>query len=299
VGGVVELKLPIQRGAKYVLEFGKVLFEVDPAVGGRVVTFSLNGQNLLTDATADKSNGGNYGSTFWPSPQMWGGMSWPPIPEVDNQAYTPSVDGTSIVMTQPAASVRGKVSVAKRFTAVLNAQAVDVKYTLTNNDTVAASWAPWEISRVALSGLTFFPTGTAVVAIPAANGPLPTSRVTTSEGVTWYKNQPFVSASSGDKGKYSADGAEGWLGHVSGNLLFVKRYADVPAAQAAPGEADTEFYAGEGYVEIEPQGAYQNLQPGASLMWTVRWYVRQLADPSIADVGNAALVSMARDVIKE
>jgi hypothetical protein len=295
----VELKLPLERSGKYVLEFGNVLFEVDPALGGRIVTFSLSGQNLLTNAAADKSNGGNYGSTFWPSPQMWGGTTWPPIPEVDTQPYAPTLDGTSIVMTQQAASVRGKVSVTKRFTAVLNAQAIDIQYTLTNQDTGVANWAPWEISRVAPSGLTFFPSGSSVVSIPASNGPLPASRVTLSDGVTWYKNQPFVSATAGDKGKYSADGAEGWLAHVSGNLLFIKRYADVPAGQAAPGEGDAELYAGEGYEEIEAQGVYQNMQPGASLTWTVRWYVRELSDPTMGRVGNAALTAMVREVIKQ
>lgn len=54
-----------------------------------------------------------------------------------------------------------------------------------------------------------------------------------------------------------------------------------------------------GYVEIEPQGAYEPLHPGASLMWTVRWYVRRLTDPSIATVGNAALAALVRDVVKQ
>jgi hypothetical protein len=217
-------------------------------------------------------------------------MAWPPIPEVDNVAYTPSLDGTSIVMTGTP-SVRGKVSVVKKFTAVLNAQAVDVQYTLKNENTAAASWAPWEISRVPALGLTFFPSGTNVVNL--TSNKLDTSKVTVMGGLTWYKN------AAGDTGKYSADGAEGWIGHVSGNLLFVKRFADVPAAMQAPGEGDSEFYAGPGYVEVEPQGAYQNLAAGATLSWTVRWYVRQLADASIATVGSTALATLARDVIKQ
>src|SRR5581483_2233278 len=104
--------------------------------------------------------------------------------------------------------------------------------------------------------------------------------------------------SSGDLGKYVADGAEGWLAQVSGGVLFVKSYPDVPAGAAAPGEADAELYAGAGYEEIEPQGAYQRLEPGASLSWTVRWYVRALPDPNMASVGNAALVALARSTVR-
>ncbi|MGC4091488.1 MAG: DUF4380 domain-containing protein [Polyangiaceae bacterium] len=292
--GSVELKMPIQRNGKYVLEFGDILFEVDPAVGARVVTFSLGGKNVLTSAADDKSGGGNYGATFWPSPQSaWGTSDWPPIPEIDTQAYTATLDGNTIVMTQGATSARSKLSVVKRFSAVLNAQAIDVQYTLTNKDTVAASWAPWEISRVALLGLTFFPTGTNVVAIPSSKGPLPTSKVTQQNSISWYKN------ASGDTGKYSADGLEGWFAHVSTDLLFVKKFPDVPVANQAPGEGDSEFYAGNGYEELEVQGPYQSLAAGASLTWTVRWYLRKLTDTSIATVGNAALATMVRDVVKQ
>jgi hypothetical protein len=302
-GGAVALELPIARGSKYVLEFGDVLFEVDPSVGGRVVTFALLGRNLLTTAADDLTNGGNYGSTFWPSPQSsWSGSTWPPIPEIDNQPYTASVDGSSIVLSQTAPSARGKLSVTKRFSAVLDAQAVDLTYTLTNDDTAEASWAPWEVTRVALSGITFFPTGGAAINV---TGGLPSSRVVVSDGIAWYQNSPCAGysassgkCSSGDLGKYSADGAEGWLAQVEGALLFVKSYADVPAGGAAPGEADAELYAGAGYEELEPQGAYRRLQPGASLTWTVRWYVRGLPDPSMASVGNGALVALARSIVR-
>jgi hypothetical protein len=299
----VALKLPIARGSKYALEFGDVLFEVDPNAGGRVVTFALRGRNLLTSAADDLSGGGNYGSTFWPSPQAsWSGATWPPIPELDSQPYMASVDGTSIVMSQRAPSARGKVSVTKRFSPVLDAQAIDLEYTLTNDDAVAVSWAPWEVTRVALSGITFFPTSGA--AVNAAGG-LPSSRVVVSDGVAWYANSACTGydassskCASGDLGKYSADGAEGWLAQVSGGVLFVKSYADVPAGGAAPGEADAELYAGAGYEEIEPQGAYRRLDPGASLTWTVRWHVRALPDPSMASVGNAGLVALARDTVR-
>jgi hypothetical protein len=206
------------------------------------------------------------------------------------------------VLSQKTPSVRGKASVTKRFTAVLDARAVDLTYTVRNDDTVAASWAPWEVTRVALSGITFFPAAGASLTV--ANG-LPASRITVSDGIAWYQNAPCKGyssssskCSSGDLGKYVADGAEGWLAQVSGGVLFVKSYPDVPAGEAAPGEADTELYAGAGYEEIEPQGAYQRLDPGASLTWTVRWYLRALPDPNIATAGNAGLVALARATVR-
>lgn len=294
-GGSVELKLPIARNGKYVLEFGDILFEVDPAVGGRVVTFSLGGKNVLLlsseNTTADK----NYGSIFWPSPQSaWGTSDWPPIPELDSGTFTASVDGNTIVMTQPAASVRSSLLLIKRYTPVLNAQAIDVEYTLTNKAATAASWAGWEISRVHQNGLTFWPTGTKVFDVPGNTPKLDKSKVTNQDGIAWYKN-----STSDKEGKYNADCSEGWMAQASTELLFVKRFDDVPADKLAPSEGDCEFYAGASYVEIEPQGAYQSLATNASLTFKVRWYLRKLTDASLATVGNAQLVSMVRDIVKQ
>lgn len=290
-GEPVELKMPIERNGKYVLEFGDTLFEVDPAVGARVTTFAYKGTNILTGAAADQTGQGNWGSTFWPSPQTaesWGGMDWPPIPEVDSEPYTASLDGTTIVMTSRV-SERGKMSVTKRFTAVLDQQAVDLTFILKNENTESKQWAPWQISRVPLSGLVFFPSSATSLAPP--NNPLDATKIMRMGEVSWYKNQPS------DFGKYNADGTEGWIGYVSGNLLFVKAFPDVPTAQLAPGEGDTEIYAGMGYVELEPQGPYQTVAAGSSLTWTVRWYLRQLPDAGMATVGNTELVDLVRDTI--
>lgn len=298
-GATLELEQPIERNGKYTLEFGDVVFTADPAVGARVTAFSFKGTNLLTTPAQDKSGGeppNNYGSTFWPSPQtkaVWGGETWPPIPEIDSGAYTPMLDGTTIVLTS-AKSVRGSMSLTKRFSAVLNAQAVDLTYTLKNENSASVTLAPWQISRVAPSGITFFPTGERVVPVTDENGgQLDLAKITSAESVTWYKNTP------GDEGKYIADGAEGWLAHVSGDLLFVKRFPDVKVAETAPNEGDAEIYAGKGYVEIEAQGPVKTLATGASLEWTVRWYVRKLPDPTMASVGNAALVALVRETIQQ
>ena len=295
-GGSTELKMPIERNGKYVLEFGDILFEVDPADAGRVVTFSLGGKNVLLLSSENTTPDRNYGSIFWPSPQSaWGTSDWPPIPELDSQPFTASVEGNTIVMTQGATSVRSSLMLVKRYTPVLNAQAIDIEYTLTNKASAAASWAGWEISRVHQNGITFWPTGTKSFDVTKGPPALPPAKIMNQGGVSWYKN---VAA---DKvvGKYNADCAEGWMAQASSDTLFVKRFDDVPVDKLAPGEGDCELFSGESYVEIEPQGAYQSLAAGASLKFKVRWYLRKLTDMSIVTVGNTQLVSMVRDVIKQ
>ena len=54
----------------------------------------------------------------------------------------------------------------------------------------------------------------------------------------------------------------------------MKKFQDLQEGQAAPAEAEIQVYANPGktFVEIEEQGPYTTLEPGASVNWTVRWY---------------------------
>lgn len=57
--------------------------------------------------------------------------------------------------------------------------------------------------------------------------------------------------------------------------MMVKKFDDLAPGQPAPEEAEIQVYInmGSNYVELESQGAYSEIQPGASLEWTVRWYL--------------------------
>ncbi|HKP55648.1 MAG TPA: DUF4380 domain-containing protein [Polyangiales bacterium] len=272
---------PIERQGKYVLEFGDVLFEIDPMLGGRITKCQIAGQNLLTGPDVDSVN---FGSTFWPSPQArW---NWPPVPEIDSQPYTGSVSGESVMLVSSVGQ-RAKVKVSKRFSARPSDGAIDIEYTLSNEDSAAVSWAPWEITRVAPRGITFFPTGMASV-----NTQLP---IMVQGATAWFQHDPSKIAMGGQK--FTGDGSKGWLAHAAGDKLLLKRWADVPLAMQAPApEAEIEIYAAAGYVEIEPQGPYTQLMPGQSVSWSVRWYLRRLPAELMPAVGSAELVSFAESL---
>ncbi len=57
---------PVLREGKWAFDMGDVTLEVDPMKGGRITTFKLGTENLLTDATV---NATYYGSTLWISPE--------------------------------------------------------------------------------------------------------------------------------------------------------------------------------------------------------------------------------------
>jgi hypothetical protein len=278
---------PTVNGSVYTFTFGDTVFAVDAAIGGRIVTFSLAGRNILTAAKNGQDI--NWGSTFWPSPQSaWG---WPPPTEIDSDPYAASLAGNTLSLASATSSALG-ISVTKTFSIDSAAGVVTIDYGLVNRGTRARSFAPWEITRVAAGGLTFFSMGDGA----PTKGTQDLLNLQMSGGVAWFV---YDAATIPNEQKVFADGNEGWIAHVDGDLLLVKAFTNTPAAQAAPGEAEIELYtdAAHTYIEVENQGAYASLAAGASSQWTVRWFLRKL-DPSISVlVGSADLVSTVRMLV--
>ena len=277
--------VPVAQGSLFSFQLGDTVFAVDAQRGGRIVTFSLGGRNILTGPAIDPAN---YGSTFWSSPQSdWG---WPPSPEIDSASYAARIDGATLVLQGMPAPILG-LAAEKTFSADRQTGVVTVKYTLKNHGGQPRQAAPWEISRVASGGLTFFPMGEGEPRKGMQDLLVPVVR----DGVAWFAYD--AAAITADQ-KLFADGREGWIAHVDGERLLVKAFADTNPAQAAPGEGEIEIYANAAhtYVEVENQGAYVTLAPGQTSTWTVRWKLRKLERP--AKAGDAGLLALVRSLVK-
>jgi hypothetical protein len=275
---------PLVDAGRHVLAWEDVRLEIDAATGGRVTALRLGGRNLLSEPAADA---GNYGSTFWPSPQTaWG---WPPLPEIDHAPYRAEVEPAAVVM-RSAISPALSIAVEKRIAADAARGAVTFDFAIHNRGEAPTKLAAWQITRVPPGGLSLFPTG---------SEPHPPSNLSVRQalGVTWY---PFDAAAVTDHQKLFADGREGWLAHVDGDALLVKVFAIVPREAQAPGEAQIEIYAtpAHTYVEVEAQGAYETIAPGAALSWRVVWLVRRLAPDLPRGVGSAPLLDFIRGVVE-
>ena len=261
-----------------------VSIDVDAATGARVTALRLGGRNLLIGPEIDP---GNYGSTFWTSPQA--GWDWPPVPEIDHGPYQASREaGVLVLRGRPSAKLG--VSVEKRFGADRARGALLSEFRIHNHGAKAARMAAWQITRVATGGLTFFPTGSGSFA-PS------TLAVRQTPDITWYA---YDAAAVTDHQKLFADGREGWLAHVDGDALLVKTFAAVPRERQAPGEAQIEIYANptHTYVEVEVQGAYEDIAPGATLAWRVVWLVRRLPAALPRQAGSAELAKHVRGLVE-
>jgi hypothetical protein len=181
------------------------------------------------------------------------------------------------------------LSAEQRIRAQSERGAVSIDYTLRNRGNAPRRVAPWQNTRVRPNGLTFFPSTQ-----PAY--PQSSLKLEPVNGVVWFHHEP---ARFTESQKLLADGAEGWVAHVDGPLVFVKAFPDVPPEAQAPQEGEIIIYVhGSGrFVEVEQQGAYVELGPGAASNWTVRWLVRRLPPDLVAQPGSAELLSFVRALV--
>jgi len=281
--GVVAMPVyPTVDGTTYSLQIGNVTFSVNGSVGGRVTTFAIGGANVLTGPDV---NPDNYGSTFWPAPQaLW---NWPPPSPIDKDPYAGQIVDDEIVLLGGHDPITG-ISVEKRFSADSSGW-VTMAFTMTNTSNVPQSCAPWQVTRVIKAGFSFFPTG--------PGGVRPITGATSVGTETW-----FDAASSVSSEKLYADGMAGWLAHVVGNVLFVKRFVDLPVGAEAQDQAEIEIYSGDGYVELEILGPLATLNVGDSVTWTVQWKLLLLPEavPTTLDgLQTASLVATAEQTAAE
>jgi hypothetical protein len=289
-GQSVKKITPIKSHGKYIFKMGKQSLAVNPNIGGRVVSLKYDGTEFLT---GKKVNHAYWGSTFWLSPQRkW---PWPVSPEIDNEPYKVSMH-RNVLKMESSKDPKTGIIVTKRIYANKIGDYFALEYTITNSTDSTQQVAPWEVTRVHVNGLAFFPMGKGKL----TGGLLP---LTTKEnGIIWFNYNWNKVPINGNKKLY-ADASEGWAAEINGRIIFVKQFPIVPIKKIAPNEAEVELYTspvkpGESYVEMETQGAYEQLAPGDSLKWKVKWYIRKLPDSIKVETGNSSLVAYVRDLIE-
>jgi hypothetical protein len=267
------------ENGRYSISVGDVTLTVDAARGGKVVSYKYQDQEILSTTRMPNS----FGSTFWTSPQKeW---NWPPVPEFDTKPFNAEVKDGVLVLTGEK-SARFGYRIRKEFSADKKDNAIVIKYTIINESGETRKVAPWEISRVPNGGVVFFE---AKEATPANN--MKGLPFTYEYGAAWY-----VMDEDRENRKINADGT-GWLAFCDKGLMFVKKFENIKAEEAAPAEAEIQIYANPGktFAEIEEQGAYTTLNAGESVDWTARWY---LVPNDLPAEPSKALLKKAKKIAK-
>jgi Domain of unknown function (DUF4380) len=275
-----------------------LVMDVNPQIGARVSALRIGSTNVIKpygcdsgayDGTADCNNSG---STFWTSPQRaWPSGSWPPVASVDGNAYTPNVSADHLIMTGSENAAIG-ASVDKDFSAHDKSCSIALRYNIRASRPFTA--APWEITRVPRGGIAFFPEGDDTRLVAGPLSPYTTITTTTTPNIVWVDDSTRAAPVPAGGSKLIADGADGWLAYAVGDVLFIKKFTDVPPASFAPGEGNIEIYPGSDYLELEVQGAYTQLAGGDSVPWTVQWRAVVIPGAVVVVAGSATLLAFAR-----
>lgn len=270
----------------YAFNFHNIYFEVDANSGGRISSFKIDSSEVLS---GKEVNADNWGSTFWTSPQSdWG---WPPSANIDKNPYQSKVENNAVIMTSGQDEKLGYV-VEKKFSVNPSDTSAVIVYKVTNNSKEKRKVAPWEITRVAPGGLTLFPSESG-----KKTGDLK-PLMYDEDGITFFEYD--ANKIPGGVPKLIGDGSEGWMAYIKDRIAIIKKFGDVAADKAAPGEGEIELYANpdKTYIEIEEQGEYAELAPGKSLTWEVKWYLKTIPEKIKIEKGNKGLVNYVREVVK-
>jgi len=282
----VKRAVPENQNGIYTIRVGETELEIDPETGGKITSLKVDGKNFLTGKEVHPKY---WGSSLWPSPQKeWGGNL---APELDDLPYSVRVENDVIKMTSRKDSKFGYVF-SKAVSGDIKNNSFKIRYTIANHSNQVRHVSPWEVTRVHTNGFAFYPKGTG-----ERRGNLAGS-AEDKDGVTWFVYDEVKIPATHNK--FFADGSEGWIAQVNGNVIFIKKFKDILVDKAAPGESEIEIYADPKkiYVEIEQQGSYEKLNPGDSLVWEVEWFLRKIPPTINHDPGSKALVSYVREIVK-
>ena len=255
----------------YVFCFGDNTFSVSAQTGGRIISYTCKGKELLTSSSVHSVN---YGATLWPSPQSnWG---WPPYPGLDTDPYEAVLKGDTLLLVSRRDSASGYLF-RKKFYMTPEDGSVNIVYSITNISKTPKSVAAWDVCRTS-GGTGFFPVDETPASLPSSN----LTGVAVENGILWYSFNPELITKSQ---KLFSTAKEGWLAHVRDGLLFIKTFPDIPISALPPKQGEVEIYANEKglYIELENHGKYTTLQPGETLVYPQKWYLRAIKEPAAHD----------------
>jgi hypothetical protein len=250
----------------YLSQMGGIVMEVDPEEGGRIITMSIDGYNLLTGSEIDSIN---FGSTLWLSPQnLW---RWPPPASLDRAPYQILAKSDTLYL-QSQTDTRFGVSFTKQFIAIPADTVFSMVYAIRNHTDSVQQYALWEVSRMHKDSKVIF-------ALEERNS------LRTIKDWTWLEEDGLlysnIAATDTLTNKMYAN-SSGWLIYQKDSLALIKRFPDLTLEQLPPTHNEVEVYIDDtSYLEIEQHSPYRKLEAGETYTWEVKWYPRKVRSDAV------------------
>lgn len=282
---------PQQEGSLFSLEVGNLVLTVDSTFGAKASSLTLDGTEFMVTSEMVSSDF-LWGATLWPSPQSEWNWNNPNKLVWDHEEYTASIEADTMTFTGQEVSVDNGDSFyfIKNFWASSTDTTLSMRYSMINTTGKTIKKALWELTRVPVGGLTFWPSG------PGGTWGQLAPACEEINDHTWYERE----SKDGTNLKFFADGKDGWFAHVDDfGSLYIKTFEDVDRSEFADGEGELELWVADEYIELENQSACRNIAPNEQLEYEVKWYLRPLPDNIEATPGNMELVEYVKWVISD
>ena len=253
-----------------------------PAVGGRIVHYSLNGENIIFEnAAAQGKTLSNTKGEFWvggyqcdvgpeladlPSHQkLWvGPHRWRTDKDFSAKVYSASDSrlGVQLEKEMVIDPTTGDLGLTQR---------------LRNTSEKEVSYCLWDRTLCKGGGFAFFPLNKksrfkagwsqrrTVDGKYSYDGENPDStQVQILDGV-------LVAETKGEATKVGADSDAGWIAYAKGKLLFIKFFPYFPKGHYTDGGNSVELYFDQRVAELEPISPETKLEPEQNFTFAEKW----------------------------
>lgn len=279
----------------------EVKLVVAPAVGGRIVEYSLDGRNILwappdidglTLAASPKGfatpgHQSDIGPELRGIPRhllLWLGQHVGDAPR----------DDTVRVVSAPDPAVG--VQLSKEITMEPETGALGIVHRMKNIATTNVSYCLWDRTLCEGGGFAFFPLN------KKSRFKAGWALKRKGEGRGFYDGDTpehpnvkvsgslLVAKCEGPASKLGADSDAGWIAYARGHVLFVKYFPHDPKGRYTDGGCSVELFFDEGRAELEPLSPEVTLQPGEQYDFPEKWLLVELDRPVTTHEQARALV---------
>ncbi len=276
---------------------------VAPAVGGRIIQYSVGGENIIFENPASFGKTlGSSAANFWV-----GGYQCDIGPELRGLANHEALwmglyhwqipkDFTTKVSSERDLNVG--VQMEKEIIIEPGTGDLGITQTMRNVSDKEVAYCFWDRTLCKNDGFAFFPLNKksrfkagwslrrTVDGRFVYDGAAPESpKVKIIKGV-------LVARCEGPATKVGADSDAGWIAYARGRLLFVKYFPYVPGGNYSDGGNSVELYFDESVAELEPLSPEVRLHPKEAYAFPEKWTLIELKEEVLT-------FEQARAVLKE
>ena len=264
---------------------------VVPSVGGRVMSYALNNENIIFE------NPNAFGRTLSNTPSGFspGGAQCdigpelrgiPRHPELWNGAWVGGVPRANVIQVVSQRDMTVGIQLEKEFTMDPESGDVGVVQRMRNITSSDTSFCLWDRTLCKGGGFALMPLNKkgrfkSRWAIREGesgsyryNGDNPEdARVRVMDNVLVVQARALPEAR---ELKVGADSDEGWIAYAAGRMLFIKYFPVTPSANYSDGGCTVEFYCNDRFAELEPLSPEIKLKPGEDYIFPEKWVLLEL-----------------------